>query len=91
MNSIFLRVYGGLLAVLVLVALLGAIGWRYVRFCRSTSDTLALLGIVGLALLAGFIVKNLTDDFLVRSNGRLFWALNAAILGWGIRQERAGR
>jgi O-antigen ligase len=81
----------GAVGLALLVALLGAIGWRYVRFCRSTSDTLALLGIVGLSLLVGFIVKNLTDDFLVRSNGRLFWALNAAILGWGIRQERAGR
>jgi O-antigen ligase len=81
----------GAVGLALLVALLGAIGWRYVRFCRSTSDTLALLGVVGLSLLAGFIVKNLTDDFLIRSNGRLFWALNAAILGWGIRQERAGR
>jgi O-antigen ligase len=80
----------GAVGLALLVALLGAIGWRYVRFCRSASDSLALLGIVGLSLLAGFIVKNLTDDFLVRSNGRLFWALNAVILGWGIRQERAG-
>jgi O-antigen ligase len=71
------------------VALLAAIAWRYVRFYRAPGDTLAVLGIVGLALLVGFVVKNLTDDFLVRSNARLFWALNAALLGWGIRLERA--
>ena len=79
----------GVVGLALLIALLAAIGWRYVRFYRSANDALALLGVVGLSLLAGFIVKNLTDDFLVRSNGRLFWALNAAILGWGIRQERA--
>ncbi len=81
----------GAVGLALLVALLGAIGWRYVRFYRSTSDTLALLGIVGLSLLAGFVVKNLTDDFLIRSNGRLFWALNAMILGCGVRLERTGR
>ncbi len=71
------------------VALLAAIAWRYVRFYRAPSDALAVLGIVGLSLLVGFVVKNLTDDFLIRSNARLFWALNAALMGWGIRQERA--
>ena len=79
----------GAVGLALFVALLAAIGWRYLRFYRSTSDTLALLGLVGLTLLAGFVVKNLTDDFLIRSNGRLFWALNAAILGWGVRLERA--
>jgi O-antigen ligase len=78
----------GAIGLALLVALLAAIAWRYIRFYRSGNDALALLGIVGLSLLAGFIVKNLTDDFLIRANGRLFWALNAAILGWGIRQER---
>ena len=27
------------------------------------------------------VVKNLTDDFLLRSNGKEFWMLNAALLG----------
>jgi O-antigen ligase len=79
----------GAIGLALFVALLAAISWRYLRFYRSTSDALALVGIVGLSLMAGFIVKNLTDDFLVRSNGRLFWALNALLLGWGMRQERA--
>jgi O-antigen ligase len=79
----------GVVGLALFVALLAAIAWRYVRFYRATSDALALVGIVGLSLLVGFIVKNLTDDFLVRSNGRLFWALNAVLLGWGMRLERA--
>jgi O-antigen ligase len=79
----------GAIGVAAFTALLMAIGWRYLRFYRAQSDTLALLGLLGLTLLAGFLVKNLTDDFLVRSNAKEFWALNALILGWGMRQERA--
>jgi hypothetical protein len=42
-------------------------------------------GIVGLAILAGFIAKCLTDDFLHRHNAVLFWALNGMLLGLGRR------
>ena len=67
------------------VALLGALLWRYAQFLRSRDDSLALLGLVGIGLVVGFLVKNLTDDFLFRSNGKEFWALNAAVLGLGMR------
>jgi O-antigen ligase len=72
------------------VALLGALLWRYARFLRSRDDSLALLGLIGIGLLVGFLVKNLTDDFLFRSNGKEFWALNAAVLGLGMRRLRSG-
>ena len=71
------------------VALLAALGWRFVGFLRARDDTLALIGLIGLSLLAGFIVKNLTDDFLVRSNAKEFWALCAMLLGYGVRLERS--
>ena len=72
------------------VALLGALLWRYAQFLRSQDDSLALLGLIGIALLVGFVVKNLTDDFLFRSNGKEFWALNAAVLGLGMRRALKG-
>jgi O-antigen ligase len=81
----------GAVGFVLFVALLAAIAWRYLRFYRAQSDVLAFLGLLGVALLVGFVVKNLTDDFLVRSNAKEFWALNAAILGWGIRVERAAK
>ena len=71
------------------IALLAALGWRFVGFLRARDDTLALIGLIGLSLLVGFIVKNLTDDFLVRSNAKEFWALCATLLGYGVRLERA--
>ncbi len=46
---------------------------------------LAFLGVVGLSLLTGFVVKNLTDDFLFRSNAKEFWALIAMLTGLGTR------
>ena len=46
-------------------------------------------GIIGIALVVGFLVKNLTDDFLLRSNGKEFWMLNAALLGVGMRRLRS--
>lgn len=84
----------GAVGLIAFAALLAAIGWNYVAFLRARSDSLAFLGLLGLALLAGFVVKNLTDDFLYRSNAREFWALNALILGrgmWEMRGERLAR
>jgi O-antigen ligase len=71
------------------VALLAALLWRYAQFLRSRDDALALLGLVGIGLVVGFLVKNLTDDFLFRSNGKEFWALTAAVLGLGMRRLRS--
>jgi O-antigen ligase len=76
----------GLAAFLALIAALVA---RYLRFLRSADDALAFLGVIGIALVAGFLFKNLTDDFLIRSNGKEFWVLNAALLGFGMRRRNA--
>jgi O-antigen ligase len=79
----------GAIGLAVFVALLAALVARYARFVRSPDDAVALLGAIGIALVAGFVIKNLTDDFLVRATGKEFWVLNAALLGFGVRLERA--
>lgn len=76
----------GAIGVLTLLGLLAALAWRYGSFARSADGTLAALGICGLTLLAAFVVKNLTDDFLVRPTSKEFWALNALLIGYGIRR-----
>ena len=55
----------GAIGVLTLVMLLAALGRQYWRFLRVDAATLAMLGLVGLAMLASVIVKNL----LFRSKG----------------------
>lgn len=75
----------GAVGLALFVAVLGALVGRYASFYRSRDDTLAVVGLLGLALIAGFVIKNLTDDFLFRSNAKEFWALNAMLVGFGMR------
>jgi O-antigen ligase len=79
----------GVFGLIGFVAVLGALAWRFIGFLRARDVALALIGLIGLAMLVGFVVKNLTDDFLVRSNAKEFWALCAMLLGYGVRLERA--
>jgi O-antigen ligase len=78
----------GLVGMLAFTALIGALALRYLRFLRSRDDTLAFVGVAGLALIAGFVAKDLTDDFLFRSNAKELWAMTALLLGYGMRRER---
>jgi hypothetical protein len=79
----------GLVGMAAFIAFLAALAARYVRFVRSRDDSLAFVGVVGLALLAGFVAKDLTDDFLFRSNAKELWAMSSFLLGYGMRRERA--
>jgi O-antigen ligase len=79
----------GLVGMLAFIAVLVAFGARYARFVRARDDSLAFVGVVGLALLAGFVAKDLTDDFLFRSNAKELWAMTSFLLGYGMRRERA--
>ena len=75
----------GAVGLALFVAMLGAIAATFVRYVRARDDVLAFVGVVGLALMTGFVVKNLTDDFLFRSNAKEFWAMIAILLGLGTR------
>jgi O-antigen ligase len=78
----------GLVGMAAFCALLLALVARYVRFARARDDALAFAGVVGIALVTAFVLKNLTDDFLFRSNAKELWALSAMVLGFGMRRER---
>lgn len=80
----------GVIGVAFLLAVLMALAWRYTLFLRSADGTLAAIGLVGLVMLVTFVVKNLTDDFMIRPTSKEFWALNAMLLGYGIRRAQAG-
>jgi O-antigen ligase len=69
----------GGVGVAVFLLLLAALTRRYVALLSDPGC--APLGMMGLALLAGFLVKNLTDDFFHRHNALVFWSLNAMLLG----------
>lgn len=79
----------GLPGLVAFAAFIAALALSYLRFLRSRDDALAFVGMLGLALVAGFLAKNQTDDFLFRSNAKEFWAMTALLLGYGMRRERA--
>ena len=81
----------GVVGLALFVALLGLAAWRFAGYARSRDDTLALVGLVGLAILAGIVVKNLTDDFFVRTNARFLWATIALLVAFGERRLRGAR
>jgi O-antigen ligase len=78
----------GAVGVALLAALLGALVARYAALARSGDDTLVRLGALGLAVLAAFVVKNLTDDFFFRANAKLLFAVHATLLGAAVLRER---
>ncbi len=78
----------GAIGVVTLLALLAALTWRYWIFLRGNDGTLAAIGLAGIVMLATFVVKNLTDDFMIRPISKEFWALNAMLIGYGIRRAQ---
>ena len=51
-------------------------------------DHTIIYSIAGVAMLAGMIVKNLTDDFFYRDNVWMFWLIMAAVIGARKKTER---
>jgi O-antigen ligase len=81
----------GFIGMAALTGLFVALASRFLRFTRSRDDAVALAGAIGLAVLAGFLLKNMTDDFMVRSAAKEFWAYTAMLLGYGAYRERRSR
>ena len=77
----------GLAGLAAFVALLALLVREYAALLRRPD--VAPLGLMGLMVVAGFLVKCLTDDFLHRHNGLVFWALNAMLVGLGRATPRA--
>lgn len=78
----------GAIGLALFVAALAAAAWRFAGYARSRDDALALVGIAGLAILAGVVVKNLTDDFFFRTNARFLWTTLALLVAFGERRLR---
>ena len=90
-HNIFLD-YGLQMGIPGMIALLGlfvAITSEFAILYRSRDDGCCRLGAAGLAMVAGIIVKSMTDMPLGRGNALLFWSLIGIILGYGRRLAAA--
>jgi len=75
----------GLAGLLLLVVLLAATvreGWR---FARGRQDAAIACGIALMGVVAGMLVRNMTDVLWVRQNSLLFWGVVGVLLAWGAR------
>jgi O-antigen ligase len=81
----------GLPGLLALLLLLCQVAVAFRRVARSSDPGIAAIGAAGLALVAGVVAKNLTDDFFVRQNALLFWSIVGAGLGAAAAREEALR
>ncbi|MGH9576686.1 MAG: O-antigen ligase family protein, partial [Terriglobales bacterium] len=68
----------GVVGLALFAAILTFTAREFVASLREPAAAPA--GILGLSVLAGFLVKNLTDDFMHRHNALVFWAVIAALL-----------
>ena len=73
----------GIVGVILFGGVLAVFAREYLA--ALSQPAASALGVIGLALLAGFVTKNLTDDFLHRHNAQVFWALNGMLLGFSAR------
>ena len=78
----------GAAGVAAFTLLMGALGWSLWSLRRTGAGH--ALAVVGLAMLAGYLVKNLTDDFFFRPNSLVFWAIAGMLLGLGTRDPHPG-
>lgn len=79
----------GIGGIAVLVILFGAIAREFWLLYRSADAMANLIGLAGIAMLIGFVAKNMTDDFFVRQNSLMFWSIVGLSLGYG-RRRAAG-
>ena len=80
----------GLPGIAVLLAVFGCLLREYWRLARQADHRLQRLAAAGVALVAGVLLRNQANDFFVRDMAILFWALNGAFLGLGLRLRRQG-
>jgi O-antigen ligase len=89
-HNVFLN-YGlgmGLPGVVALAWVFFSLLGEYWRLCNSPDDKLKWLGVTGIMLVAGVVLRNLVNDMFVRDAAILFWAVNGALLGFSCRRSR---
>jgi O-antigen ligase len=73
----------GVIGLAAFVALLATLAHALASLRRREGGL--VLAVVGLSMLAGYLAKNLTDDFFERPHALMFWAMAGMLLGAGRR------
>ena len=79
----------GIPGMLALLLVFGALLAAYAGHLRAAEVDRRIVAIVGIAIVAGVVMRNMTNDLFVRDGALMFWALNGALLGYLSRQSRS--
>jgi len=79
----------GLIGAALLLLLIGMTAYEGLRLARDENAKHAAFGIALAAVVAGMLMRNMTDVLLVRQNALLYWGIAGALLGLGA--ARSGR
>ena len=74
----------GAIGLVLLALLLGNTLWLAWRMLRSADSRAAACGIALAAVVAGMLMRNMTDVLWVRQAALLYWGVTGALLGWGL-------
>ena len=77
----------GLFLLGLLLAAVVRVGWR---LSASPDPAATACGAALLAMLAGMLVRNMTDTLFVRQNSLLFWGVAGVLMGLAARRPRPG-
>ena len=72
----------------VLLFLLFSVFREFWKLWRYDEPQVSLIGLTGLAMVIGVLVKSQTEDLWIRQNGYMFWALTGMMLGYAHRLRR---
>jgi O-antigen ligase len=75
----------GIAGVVVIAVVFASLAREFWKLTRLADAELQLIGVGGVALVAGVLLKNMTDDFFIRENALLFWTLVGMSLGYATR------
>jgi O-antigen ligase len=78
----------GVLLLLLLFAATLREGWRR---ARDPSPEAIACGIAIVAMMAGMLVRNMTDVLLVRQNALVYWGALGVLLAWGAKSRAVAR
>jgi O-antigen ligase len=78
----------GIGGVVVLLFLLFSLFREFWKLWRCNEPQVSLIGVAGLAMVIGVLVKSQSEDLWIRQNGYLFWALTGIMLGYAHRLRR---
>lgn len=84
LDSVIQLGFPGLLLLLLLLAATVREGWR---LAQDRSDAAVACGIALIAVLAGMLMRNMTDVLWVRQNALLYWGVVGVLLAWGSTQR----